>query len=127
MIAKEEIKLDTITTDYYSCNICKTDNDVLINFGNVNLIFLGCSIFKCGYPNEEIYMHYDYYTQNSMNKHRLYELQDSEWIKELLVMNRVHPRHTDKIFQNEKHYIILFEDEVFECIATSYKLDSTSR
>lgn len=126
MIVKKELKLESLTTNYYSCNLCKTGNDVTINFDNVSLVFLECSIFKCGYPNEEIYMHYDYYTQGSMKKYCLYEIQESEWINELLVMNRVHPRHTDEIFEKEKHFIILFEDEVFECISTSYKLESNS-
>ncbi len=120
MRVKDELKLNSITANYYSCNLCKTDSDVTINFDSVNLVFLGCSIFKCGYPNEEIYMHYDYYTQGSMSKYCLYEIHESEWIKELNEMNKVHPRHTDEIFIRTKHFIIVFEDEVFECIANSY-------
>ena len=125
-MVKEELRLDSITTDYYSCNLCKSDNDVTLSFDNCNLTFLGCLIFKCGYPNEEIYMHYNYYTQGSIKKYCLYEMQESEWIKELLVMNRVHPRHTDESFKKEKHFVILFEDEVFECIATSYQVGKLS-
>ena len=122
MTVKEELKLDSITTEYYSCNLCKTNNDVTINFDNVNLIFADCLIFKCGYPNEEIYMHYDYYTHGGMKKYCLYEIQESNWIKELVVVNRVHPRHTDESFKQEKHFMILFEDEVFECIAVTFKV-----
>lgn len=124
MRVREELKLDSITEDYYSCNLCKIDNDITVNFENVKLVFKSCLILKCGYPNEEIYMHYDYYTQGSMKKHCLYEIQQSEWIKELNEVNKVHPRHTDEITKNEKHFIILFEDEVFECIADSYKVVS---
>ncbi len=122
MTAKEELQLANIATNYYSCNLCKTDNDVTLNFDDVKLHFTGCLIFKCGYPNEEIYMHYDYYTQSSMKKYSLYEIQESEWINELTATNRVHQRHTDAIFKSKKHFIILFEDEVFECIAASYQI-----
>ena len=122
MTVKEELKLDSITINYYSVNLCKTDNDVILSFDDVKLIFESCLILKCGYPNEEIYMHYDYYTQGSMKKYCLYEIHQSEWEKELIAMNRVQQRNTDEIFKKEKHFIILFEDEVFECIATSYKV-----
>ena len=122
MTVKEEVKFECITKDYYSFSLCKTNDDVTLVFGNVHLVFLECLIFKCGYPNEEIYMHYDYYTRFSMKKNILYELIESDWLNELRVMNSVHLRHSDSIFENDKHFIILFEDEVFECIATSYKL-----
>ncbi|MEO5591294.1 MAG: hypothetical protein ABIR15_21180 [Chitinophagaceae bacterium] len=120
MNIKEWVKLETITKNYYTCNLFKVDNDVTIDFGDSKLGFKLCQIFKCGYPNEEIYMHYDYYTENLMCKYSLYEILDSEWIKELNEMNKVHPRHSNKIFEKSRHFIILFEDEVFECIATEY-------
>src|SRR6266498_5976886 len=103
MIVQEELKLEEFATDFYSSNLCKTENDVILNFGNVKLIFKDCLIFKCGYPNEEIYMHYDYYTQGSMKKYRLYELKESKWIKGVMTMNRVHARHTDEMFKRDRH------------------------
>ena len=118
-MVKEEIRLDSITTNYYSCNICKNE-EVILDFGNAKILFVKCLIFKCGYPNEEIYMHYDYYDQGSMVKYTLYEVLNSEWIKALIEMNKVHSRHSDKLFEADRHFIILFEDEVFECIAQSY-------
>jgi hypothetical protein len=124
MTVKEELKLDSVTENYYSCNLCKTEDAIVINFYNISLVFERYLILKCGYPNEEIYMHYEYYIQGSMKKYRLYEILESEWIKQLNVMNKAHPRHTDELFKGERHFIILFEDEVFECVATSYKITS---
>ena len=118
---KEELRLDSITENYYSFKLCKA-NEVSISFDDVELIFNQCLIFKCGYPNEEIYLHYDYYTQGSMKKYCLYEVTESRWIIELCKMNSVHSRHTDNIFKTDRHFIILFEDEVFECIAKSYEV-----
>lgn len=124
-MVREELKLESITDDYYLCNICKKD-DVMLIFEKVRLLFTECLVFKCGYPNEEIYMHYDYYTQGSMRKYHLYEILESNWIKELNEMNKIHPKHSNKLFKNEKHFIILFEDVVFECISNSYEvLNST--
>jgi hypothetical protein len=122
MHVKEMLDIRTITVDYYSCNFVKVDGDVSIDFGQIKLVFNICRILKCGYPNEEIYMHYDYYTQGSMRKYLLYEIMDSDWIKDLYKMNKVHPRHSEKIFEKDRHFIILFEDEVFECIASNYSI-----
>jgi hypothetical protein len=118
---KEELRLDSITGNYYSFKLCK-EEEVSLGFDNAELIFKQCLIFKCGYPNDEIYFAYDYYTQGSMEKYCLYEVLESGWIKELCKMNSVHPRHTDDLFKNDRHFIILFEDEVFECIAKSYEV-----
>lgn len=125
MMVREELDLRVITADFYSCLLRKVGADVILSFGNVELVFLSYSIFKCGYPNEEIYMHYDYYTQFSMSKHRLYQIEQSIWIDELIRLNQIHPRHSALNFQNDKHYMILFEDEVFECIASEYKILSS--
>jgi len=125
MIVQLVLELDSVTTNFYSCNLCKTASNVELIFDAVKLTFESCLIFKCGYPNEEVYMHYAYYTQGTMKKHCLYEVQESKWTRELSEMNKVHPRHTDEIFKEEKHFIILFEDEVFECISTSYKITSS--
>lgn len=122
MIAKEELKLEDITANYYAYNLCKQDSNITLSFGEVNLLFIGSLIFKCGYPNEEIFMYYDYYTQGSMRKYCLYEMQQSEWISTLIKVNKVHSRHTDEVFKDDRHFIILFDDEVFECIATSYQV-----
>jgi len=122
MKIKEEVKLDTITKNYYSCNLIKVDDNITIDFQNCKLHFKDSLIFKCGYPNEEIYIHYVYYTQESLQKYSVYQMLDSDWIKELILFNKVHQRHSDAIFNGFKHFIILFEDEVFECICTSYEI-----
>lgn len=124
MYIKHELNLDSITKNYYSCNLSKGNNNITIDFGNVKLFFNEYLILKCGYPNEEIYMHYDYYTQGSMRKYVLYEIADSNWVKELNEMNKAHPRHSDILFEKDRHFIILFEDEVFECIASDFSINN---
>ena len=118
----ERLKLETITSDFYQCNFSKNEDLIIIDFVDKKLEFQDYLIVKSGYPNEEIWMHYDYYTEDRMKKHCLYEIENSCWIEELKKMNRIHPRHRDELFQNYRHFIILFEDEVFECIASTFKI-----
>ncbi len=120
-----QLKLNSFTNNYYSCNLFKAENDLTIDFGDAKLSFKSYLIFKYGYPNEEIYMHYDYYTQGSMHKYCLYEILNSSWVKELNEMNKVHQRHTNELFKSDRHFIILFQDEVFECIANGFSIEKS--
>ncbi len=122
MIIIEELNLREISQTPYSFVLEKDENNVKLIFKDIELIFQKCLILKCGYPNEEIYLHSDLYFENNLNKYFLYEIQESEWLKQIVQMNRVHPRHSDQIFINERHFLIYFEDETFECIARSYEI-----
>ena len=118
---KEKLNLITITDDYYQYQKLVKDTDFLfLHFDRATIRFESVSIFKCGYPNEEIFMHLDFYSD--MRKHKMYEIQNSPWISELNNINKVHPRHSDLVFLNCKHYRILFEDEIFECIADNFEV-----
>jgi hypothetical protein len=99
MIARQQLSLEEITDQYYSIDLHKIDNQLILTFDTVQLVFENCLIVKCGYPNEEVYMHYDYYTLGGMKKHCLYQLEDSSWIRELVNINKVHARHIDKMFR----------------------------
>jgi hypothetical protein len=46
-----------------------------------------------------------------------FEVIDSSWIRRLERMNRVHPRHSPKRFEADRHFVITFHDSTFECIA----------
>ena len=120
----ERLRLETITSHFHECNFSKNQSIVTIDFVEKKLEFEGCLITKCGYPNDEIYFAYDYYTQGDMTKYCLYEIENSNWIEELKNMNKMHSRHRDDLFQNDRHFIILFQDEVFECIANAFKISS---
>jgi len=56
-----------------------------------------------------------------------YEVKNSSWIEEQMIGNRSHPRHSDDMFKNEKHYIVCFKDVMFEAICRSYSLEKMSK
>lgn len=98
----------------------RTENDE----GIVTVKFERFAQFKFGNPNDE-----------SINGHPLYKLGlqpysiqkviDSEWIKELVKMNSVHPHHKDEQFSKYKHFIFYFHDTCFEIVAKGYSIEQS--
>ena len=56
-----------------------------------------------------------------LRSYGLYEIENSPWIHEQMVGNRVHPRHTDSLFSGYKHYIACFKDVMFEVTCRSFE------
>ena len=119
---KQKINLKEVTSGYYICNLIKSGEQLKMVFDNIEIIFENYQIFKCGYPNEEVYMHSDFYINNNPQKYILYEVEQSDWIRELVNVNKVHQRHSDILFETDKHFIIYYEDEIFECVAEGFNI-----
>jgi hypothetical protein len=49
-----------------------------------------------------------------------FEVENSSWIRELVMRNRSHPRHDPQVFERLRHWVWTFEDSVLECAALSY-------
>jgi hypothetical protein len=77
-----------------------------------------CSITKFGYPNDE--------ARSGIPRTRglvygIYEVQDSAWIKEIVALNQFSfPKTTG---WSGRHFLFLFHDSSFECIARGLKLE----
>ncbi len=50
-------------------------------------------------------------------------VKNSRWIEELKMANRVHEYHKDEMFDVLNHYILIFHDTTFECIAKSFTVE----
>ena len=48
---------------------------------------------------------------------------NSRWLAELEQINSVHSMYNPSKWQALKHYLLLFHDETFECLAQDYKLE----
>lgn len=55
------------------------------------------------------------------------EVLNSRWVAELEEANRVHPYHDPQSYRSLRHYILLFHDSMFECIAESFVVDTVWR
>lgn len=85
------------------------------------LVFKNHIIYKFGYPNAEVLQSHPYYNLG-LESYNIYEVAESDWVREIEVMNRLHPFHNPIKFKMYKHFIITFEDSTFECIARELEL-----
>lgn len=75
-------------------------------------------LFKYGYPNDEVSHPLDKF---GLGSYGFFEVNNSEWIKEIRNINKSHPRHTDSLFDRDKHYIAKFKDITIEIICTKFE------
>jgi hypothetical protein len=50
-------------------------------------------------------------------------IENSFWIEELKQIHKVHPYYSDKHWENYKHYLLFFHDDIFEIIAEGYEIE----
>ena len=86
--------------------------------------FSGVYFHKLGAPNEEAFHGHPLY-KNGLRPFGTFVVEDSSWVKECMVRNRVHPDHSDDHFKSLKHYVWSFHDETLEVIAKSYQFRLT--
>jgi hypothetical protein len=51
-------------------------------------------------------------------------VKNSHWLAEIEAINKVHPLYDPQHWKKCHHYIFWFHDTTFECIATSYTVES---
>lgn len=51
-------------------------------------------------------------------------IENSTWTTELKNINKVHPYYNEDRWKDKKHFALLFHDEIFEVIATDYKIET---
>ena len=76
-----------------------------------------CSITKFGYPNDEAWSHIP---RTKGLAYCVFEVQNSAWKAELLRLNRF--AFPDTKESNRRHFLFLFHDSSFECIAQELKV-----
>jgi len=83
--------------------------------GTVRAIKFDFSASKYGSPNDEARGGHPL-AKYGLGVYGLYQVAGSPWIRELMAANRVHPRHTDALFADLKHYIACFKDVTLEVV-----------
>ena len=75
--------------------------------------------FTFGSPNEEAINGHRYF-KLGLKPYALYQVHESEKIEELKHANRVHPYHSDDLYNDFHHYVFPFHDTTLEVVAKSY-------
>jgi hypothetical protein len=72
-----------------------------------------------GPPNDEAFSGHPL-APKGLAPYRVFEIDDSSWLRTLERMNSVHPYHRSEHFAVYKHFVFAFHDSTFECIAKQF-------
>jgi len=50
----------------------------------------------------------------------IYEVYNSPWIEEISNANKIHPRNTDNMYEDFKHFIITYKDNTLDIISKHF-------
>ncbi len=78
------------------------------------------SALKYGGPNDEARGSHPL-MKYGLSCYGLYQVENSPWIYELMVANRVHLNHKDSMFADRKHYIACFKDVMLEVVCNEFE------
>jgi len=86
----------------------------------VSFLQFDSSKIKYGSPNDEARGGHPL-SKFGLGWYGLFEVMNSPWVREQMIANRVHARHTDGMYDGVKHYIACFKDVTFEVMCRSFQ------
>jgi hypothetical protein len=106
----------------------RTDNSTVLHERNevydtgiVALKFNRYINYRFGMPGNET-IHGHPYSKLGMSSCSFYELKDSDYIKSLQDIDKVHRRYDAEEWRQYHHYILTFHDNMFECVAHNFEI-----
>ena len=78
--------------------------------------FVGVTSVKMGSPNDEVLNGHPLWG-SGLEFYQAHEVRNSQWIRELMQINRVHDRFRESRWSGRRHFILTFHDETLECVA----------
>lgn len=84
--------------------------------------FTKCYLYKFGGANDEVFHGLPLWNIG-LKPYEAHLVSNSGWIKEEKKIQKVHSCFSDEVWSKKKHYVLLFHDELFECIADGYELE----
>lgn len=79
--------------------------------------------FRFGIANDEVFSGLTLW-KKGLEFYSAHLIENSNWISELKTINKVHPYYKEDKWKDQKHYMLLFHDEILEVIATDYKTET---
>ncbi len=84
--------------------------------------FIGCYAYQFGGPNDEVIAGHRLWGKG-LAGYSAHVIANSRWLAEMENINRVHPYYHPDRWRTLKHYLLLFHDENFECLAKGYSIE----
>jgi len=90
------------------------------NGESIHALYFNSPNCKYGGPNDEAHGGHPL-AKYGLGFYGLFEVENSPWIEEMMIANRVHPRHSDSLFAGRRHYVACFKDVKFESVCREMK------
>jgi hypothetical protein len=74
------------------------------------------SSVRIGAPNDEAIQGHPLHGRG-LRAYAAHEIHNSEWLEEHILVNAVHPSHSEDAWRQKHHYLLAFHDEMVECLA----------
>jgi hypothetical protein len=84
--------------------------------------FLGCRAFQFGGPNDEVLNGHPLYGKG-LSPYGAHRVANSRWLAELQRINSVHSQYDPSSWLGISHYLLLFHDSLFECLANGHRIE----
>lgn len=78
--------------------------------------FHRCQAYTFGPPNDEAFEGHPL-ASRGLHPYAVFEIEGSSWIRQLELMNSVHPAHRGGWLERLRHFVFAFHDSTFECVA----------
>ncbi|WP_052608238.1 hypothetical protein [Leptonema illini] len=80
-----------------------------------------CYAYKFGGPNDEALDGHPLWN-SGLEPYSAHRIENSLWTKEEMQINSVHSQFNLDYWKDRKHFLFLFHDELFECIADGFNI-----
>jgi len=84
--------------------------------------FESCRSHRLGDPNDEAMNGHPLWGRG-LEPYRAHIVENSTWVRQLMQCNSKHPYFSENHWRNCKHYLLMFHDETFECVADGFKIE----
>jgi hypothetical protein len=81
---------------------------------------VACTSFKFGFPNDEVMDGHPLFDVG-LEYYQLHEVENSSWLRELRAIEAVHDCAPAVPFENDRHFVLTFQDSTLEAIATDIR------
>ena len=62
--------------------------------------------------------------EKGLELYSAHTVENSNWIEELKTIHKVHPYYNEDSWDDQKHFLLFFHDEMFEIIAEGYTIET---
>ncbi len=117
------------TKTYLTYTVADWEEDSIGNFRTLEhdgyeefhaLVSFNGHTFKFGVANDEVFSGLPWFNQG-LEWAQI--IKNSKWIDELKAIHQVHPYYDRSSWDQQKHYLLIFKDEILEIVATGYEIE----